>query len=159
MRGGNGALSGLSTDELRAAVRAVLRDVLPAGVTDAARASRAARDGTIEQVSLHSDGDLDAFVRRVAVLCEDPSQRAALAEGRRRFRLVAGGPADPETGEHSATGAAGGVLRVEQGAVTERRVKQAAAEGARLVLGRKAVLTPLARDKARTLGVVVEKER
>jgi hypothetical protein len=36
---------------------------------------------------------------------------------------------------------------------------RAAAAGARLVLGRGAVLTPLARDKARTLGVQIEKER
>ena len=49
-------------------------------------------------------------------------------------------------------------MRVDRGAVTERRVAQAAAEGARLVVGRRAVLTPLARDRARTLGVVIEKE-
>jgi hypothetical protein len=50
------------------------------------------------------------------------------------------------------------VLRVERGAVTERDVKKAAADGARVVIGRRAVLTPLARDKARSLGVVIEKE-
>jgi len=43
--------------------------------------------------------------------------------------------------------------------VTERHVKDAARDGARLVVGRSAVLTPLARDRARTLGVDVEKER
>jgi hypothetical protein len=31
--------------------------------------------------------------------------------------------------------------------------------GGTLVLGRKAVLTPLAREKARTLGIKIEKER
>ena len=36
---------------------------------------------------------------------------------------------------------------------------KAAADGARLVVGPKAVLTPLARDKARVLGVEIEKER
>jgi len=34
-----------------------------------------------------------------------------------------------------------------------------AAEGARLVVGPRAVLTPLARDRARALGVVLEKEQ
>jgi hypothetical protein len=43
--------------------------------------------------------------------------------------------------------------------VTERHVKAAAAAGARIALGRAAVLTPLAREKARALGVHVEKER
>jgi hypothetical protein len=47
---------------------------------------------------------------------------------------------------------------VERGAVTERTVQTAAAEGARRGLGRRAVLTPLAKDKARTLGVRIEKE-
>jgi len=38
-------------------------------------------------------------------------------------------------------------------------VRDAAAEGARLVLARGAVLTPLARDRARALGVEIERER
>jgi predicted regulator of Ras-like GTPase activity (Roadblock/LC7/MglB family) len=51
------------------------------------------------------------------------------------------------------------VQRVEKGAVTERMVAAAARDGAALVLGPRAVLTPLARDKARALGVPVQKER
>jgi hypothetical protein len=49
--------------------------------------------------------------------------------------------------------------RIEKGAVTERAVQAAASAGARLVLGPRAVLTPLARDRARALGVPIEKER
>jgi hypothetical protein len=49
-------------------------------------------------------------------------------------------------------------IRVGKGAVTERTVRNAAADGARLVLARGAVLTPLARDQARALGVEIEKE-
>jgi hypothetical protein len=51
------------------------------------------------------------------------------------------------------------VRRVERGAVTEALVKQAARAGERLVLGRGAVLTPLARDRARASGVEIVKER
>ena len=43
--------------------------------------------------------------------------------------------------------------------MTERAVIAAAKAGERLVLGPRAVLTPLARDKARALGVPIEKER
>ena len=50
-------------------------------------------------------------------------------------------------------------MRVEHGAVTERTIKKAADAGARLVLGPGAVLTPLARDKARALGIEIERER
>jgi hypothetical protein len=55
--------------------------------------------------------------------------------------------------------AASGVVRVDRGAVTERIVKQAADAGARLVLAPRAVITPLAREKARALGVEIERER
>jgi hypothetical protein len=126
-------------------------------VTDASRSqtSPGGPAAAAEHVSLRDDAELEAFVRRLAGLCEDPVQRAALRDGRTRFRLVAEGSRPGESAGH----AGGPVVRVDRGAVTERRVKQAAAEGARLVLGPGAVLTPLARDKARTLGVVVERER
>jgi hypothetical protein len=53
-----------------------------------------------------------------------------------------------------------GTRRVERGAVTERMVREAAAAGERrLVLGRRAVLTPLARDRARAIGVEIVKEQ
>ena len=60
----------------------------------------------------------------------------------------------------AAAGSANGtVQRIEKGTVTERMVAAAAKAGAALVLGPRAVLTPLARDKARALGVPVQKER
>jgi hypothetical protein len=49
-------------------------------------------------------------------------------------------------------------LRIERGAVTERAVVAASKNGGRIVLGRGAVVTPLARDKARALGVALDKE-
>ena len=51
------------------------------------------------------------------------------------------------------------VRRIERGAVTEAVIAAAARAGERLVLGRGAVLTPLARDRARASGVQIEKER
>jgi hypothetical protein len=59
----------------------------------------------------------------------------------------------------AAGNGSGKVQRVEKGAVTERMVAAAARDGTALVLGPRAVLTPLARDKARALGVPVRKER
>jgi hypothetical protein len=149
-------VSGLSTDELRAAVRAVLRDVLPDALQGAASLGGVAPG---EQVVVRDDADLDALVRRVATLCEDPTRRAAIADGRHGFRLAGGGSGTPPRNGASWQPASAGVVRVDRGAVTERTVVRAAADGARLVLGSRAVLTPLARDKARVLGVEIEKER
>jgi hypothetical protein len=100
--------------------------------------------GRTEHVTLASDDDLDRFVR--ALLDRFERDGAAIRAGRLRFSL--GRP-----------GAAAGTLRIERGAVTERTVKDAAAAGTRLVLAPGAVLTPLAREKARALGLEIERER
>jgi hypothetical protein len=77
----------------------------------------------------------------------------AILSGRLRFSLAATAPAG------SAPSSAAQVMRIEKGAVTERHVREAAEKRARLVLSPRAVLTPMARDRARSLGVEIEKER
>ena len=144
MSGVGGSSVEWGTDELRAAVRAVIREVLPDGLPAGPSA------GSVIPVSVTTDAELDALVRRVARLCEDPERRAALGEGRHGFTLAQGAP-QAESGQDPAT-------RIERGAVTERAVARAAKAGSRLVLGPRAVLTPLARDRARVLGVEIEKE-
>jgi len=88
-------------------------------------------------------------VLRVLRLGDNPKVRRDLISGRSRF-ILAEPPAD--TADQA-------VHRVGKGAVTERTVTEAAKANARLVLGPRAVLTPLARDRARALGVPIEKER
>jgi hypothetical protein len=131
-------------DELRALVREVIRDVLPKGLP------------VTETVNLSTDQDLAAFVNRL--LDVDPDQREELRSGRKRFRLAASVPAGSVNGAERA-GESTPVRRIERGAVTEAVVTAAARAGERLVLGRGAVLTPLARDRARASGVPIEKER
>ncbi|MBB2769724.1 MULTISPECIES: hypothetical protein [Mycolicibacterium] len=101
-----------------------------------------------EAVRLTNDRELDAFVRALLKLFENPKSRADLKAGRLTFRL-AGAP----------TGGRGQTQRIDSGAVTERHIADVAAAGAALVLGPHAVLTPLAREKARALGVSIEKEK
>jgi len=100
-------------------------------------------------VRVQTDAELHEFALRVLRLADNAKLRRDLIAGRIRFRL-AGEP---------AAGPASAVHRVDKGAVTERAVAAAAAAGARLVVGPRAVLTPLAKDKARSLGVPIEKER
>ncbi|MGP8000834.1 MAG: hypothetical protein ACLPKI_26450 [Streptosporangiaceae bacterium] len=168
-------------EALRALVREVLADLLPAtpvagdspsvvrsatymGHSEHPAGDRAARpaparDGAVftprdgvrdvQPVSLRTDAELAAFVTRLLHLFENPKHRADLRSGRLRFQLAAAGVAGSARPTH----------RIEQGAVTEAAVREAARAGARLVLGRRAVLTPLARDRARAAGVEIEKER
>lgn len=161
-------------EAIRALVRQVLRDALPENVREriAAEAAKAAglpaaagkpepsdappakpQEAKVEEVGITSDAELAAFVRRVLDLAQDPRQREALQSGRIRFRLKrARNAAEPVS-----TGRGGGE-RVDKGIVNERKVLAAAKAGRKLVLGKGVVVTPLARDKARQLGVQIERE-
>ena len=94
-------------------------------------------------MTLGGDDDLNRFVRD---LLTRPDRDAILA-GHVRFTLGA-----------AATAARSESMKIERGAVTERAVAAAAKAGGRLVLGPRAVLTPLAREKARALGLEIERE-
>ena len=169
--------AGLDPEMLRALVREALADLLPAdpgaagpaaaepgsaSAPPAPASSAPAQDGAaytvrdgvaeVETVSVRTDRELAAFVTRLLHLVENPRRRDDLRTGRLRFRLAPGGAA-------GAAGSARPVHRIDKGAVTEATVRDAARAGARLVLGRRAVLTPLARDRARAAGVDIEKER
>ncbi len=169
--------AGLDPEMLRALVREALADLLPvdpgaagpaaaepgsASAPPAPASSAPAQDGAaytvrdgvaeVETVSVRTDRELAAFVTRLLHLVENPRRRDDLRTGRLRFRLAPGSAA-------GAAGSARPVHRIDKGAVTEATVRDAARAGARLVLGRRAVLTPLARDRARAAGVDIEKER
>jgi hypothetical protein len=164
--------AGLDSDAVRSVIREVLAELLPGTLAAAAASSTGqpySQPGTtqpgvaqpglaytvhedaqsVEMVSLRTDADLGAFVKRLLQLVENPKHRDALRSGRLRFRLA------PAT----LPGSARPAHRVEKGAVTEAMVGNAARAGVRLVLGRRAVLTPLARDRARIAGVEIERER
>ncbi len=136
-------------DALRALVREVIRDVLPAGFPNGLPVT--------ETVNLSTDEDLAAFVRRLLDL--EPGERDELRSGRKRFTLSASGRPAALAAPAARAVPDAAVRRIERGAVTEAAVSAAARDGQRLVLGRGAVLTPLARDRARASGVQIEKER
>ena len=152
-------------DELRTLIREVIRDVLPKGLP------------VTETVNLSTDEDLAAFVARLLDL--DVEAREDLRSGRKRFRLAVAqdtqvplanlppslpaSSAPPVVHEANGLTAVNGsaglpARRIERGAVTEKVVRDAARSGERLLLGPGAVLTPLARDRARASGVEITKE-
>jgi hypothetical protein len=149
-------------EAIRALVRQVLRDALPEAVREkiAAQAADAAapkkktearpaeaETSKVEDVVLATDAELAAFVRRVI------EQREAIQSGRLKFRMKrARKSAETESAPR------GGSERIDKGIVTEKTVMAAAKAGKKLVVGKGVVLTPLARDKARQLGVEIERE-
>ena len=133
------------SDLLRQMVRQVLQEIVPQTMSSGP-------EGAPEPVTIASDADLQAFARRVAAAPQ--VERDAIVAGTLGFRLRVVGSTDALSSEVAAA-----TVRVEKGAVTERHVREAASAGAVLVLGRKAVLTPLARDRARAAGVEITKEK
>ncbi len=167
---------GVDSEAIRALVREILADLLPSaggvpgnpggavsaqlgpglpgstqGVPGQAGLPHTVREhvDSVEVVTIRTDADLGAFVLHLLHLFENPKHRDAVRSGRLRFRLAA----------TALPGSAPPSHRIEKGAVTEAMVAASARAGARLVLGRRAVLTPLARDRARATGVEIVKER
>ncbi len=121
-----------TTVELRGMVRDLLREAL---------ASRASPPAGVEAVRIANDSDLAGFVARLT----QPATLEALRTGKLRFTLQPGSIAAPLTG-------------AIDGVVTEQRIDKLAGAGT-LLLAPGAVLTPLARDKARRLGLKIERRR
>jgi hypothetical protein len=143
--------------ELRMLVQQVLREVLPGVVGQAA--DRAGIPGLgaggaeVRPVRLGDDADLAGFVRELLALAASPNSLEDLRTGRLRFTL-----APNQHAQRTQPSASRAVQRHEKGPVTEAHVKQAARDRVDLVLGPRAVLTPLARDSARALGVSTVRE-
>jgi len=163
----------IDREAIRAMVRQVLRAALPEAVreriaSEAAKAAvstptsqkkgesalRAAESDSakIEDVAITSDTELNVFVRRLLAL--DPKQREAVRAGRLKFHLKRA----RKSTDADAAARAGGSERIDKGIVTEKKVMAAAKAGKKLVVGKGVMLTPLARDKARQLGVQIERE-
>jgi len=144
-------------DEIRRMVRALLKEALPETLKDAPAANgptleaaiRAAANGGSVSVAIAGDADLDAFARAVA--SADAAPRDAIIQGRTRFRLAPG-----KTGTAPAERRA---VALEKGVINEIKIAELAKEADRLLVGPRVVLTPLARDKAREIGLEIVRTR
>ncbi len=175
----------VSHDEIRHMVRELLRDAVAGGGAEAAppeetpaaparsaeigglservRAALAGGGGGIE-IEIASDSDLNAFAQQVALCALERDLLGAIASNRVRFRLAGGGGGSGGGQEAAAAKQAtapaapvkdGDAYHWEQGLLNETKVTEIARTHAKLVLGRRALLTPLAWDRARSLGLQV----
>lgn len=143
---------------LRSLVREALRDALGGvnGASDIAKTLSGSAAPVqkpaqvVEMVSLTSDTDVSSFVHRILDLAADAKTLSALRSGELVFQLTESSKAN--VADNSGT------TRIEKGAVTESTIRKAAESGSTLILGRKVVVTSLARDKARDLGVTIVRE-
>lgn len=117
-----------------------------------------------ETVRIASDADLAAFARKVLSLAGDPAKAKDIAAGRYPFRLeqaAAQAPA-PQPARAAAApaplpAASGQSLRIDSGVVTETMLNKLPRGLAKLVLAPGVTVTPLAKDRARSLGLTFER--
>ncbi len=172
----------VSREEIRGMVRELLRDAIagggeapppeaspavparPAevgGLSERVRAALANGGGGGIEIAIAGDSDLNAFAQQVALCALERDLLGAIASNRVRFRLAGGRPVAP-AGTAAAAGAAatdGDAYHWEQGLLSETKITEIARSHAKLVLGRQALLTPLAWDRARSLGLQVVRMR
>jgi hypothetical protein len=122
-----------TSQELRGLVREVLKEAM---------ANRVAPKLGVETIRIGSDADLQAFIARIS----SPGVMESVRAGKLRFTLAQTAPAPAGQGD------------IMEGVISEQKISALAARGT-IILSPTAVLTPLARDRARTLGLKIERRR
>ena len=128
----------MNSDEIRRLVRQALTEALGSPDKD---------DGAIA-VTVDSDAELMAFAREVA------ANAKAVKSGKTTYRL-----ARSQTKPTAGGGGGGEGYRWEHGVLNEVRIIEISKTHSRVLLGPGAVVTPLARDKARQVKLELVKER
>lgn len=146
---------------LRELVKAVIAEEVAAVRKSAAPAqpAHAKPAPTPESVRIASDADLVAFARKVLSLASDPAKAKDIAAGRYPFRLEQAAPpsAPPAAVSAPKPSATGQTLRIDSGVVTETMLNKLPRGTQRLMLAPGVTVTPLAKDRARSLGLTFER--
>lgn len=145
--------------------KSLLRDLVKSVIAEEAAAIRKPKAGTAtaaseERVAIGNDADLVAFARRVLSIAGDPAKAKEIAAGRYPFRLerAAASQAAPAPTRQPAA-SVGQSHRIDSGVVTESTLNKLPRGLSRLLLGPGVTVTPLAKDRARTLGLTFERTK
>jgi hypothetical protein len=144
--------------------KGLLRDLVKSVIAEEVAAIRKPKAASApaaaeERVAMASDADLVAFARRVLSLAGDPAKAREIAAGRYPFRL------DRPPAQYGAAPAAHAPVlptqshRIESGVVTESTLNKLPRGLTRLLLGPGVTITPLAKDRARALGLTFERTK
>ena len=116
-------------------------------------------DPVVEEVTITSDDALAAFVKRLLSLSKNTEEWLSIEEGQRTFRLKCGAAAAAPKAREPEGMVEERTERIEKGPVSEARIVALGRAGVtRLILGKTALLTPLARDRAREMKIHIQKE-
>lgn len=109
-------------------------------------------------VPMRAENDLALFARRVLQLAEDPRRRQAIEGGAFPFRFEQSTSGSHGNGVNPGTSSAAIESRIDKGLVNEKHMNKLPQGTTILNLGKRATITPLARDKARKMGITIRRE-
>jgi hypothetical protein len=135
------------------ALASLIREVLGEELAKL-KAGLPASSGAKESVRIANDADLNAFARKFLARMNDPAARRDFEEGRLEFTLGDGNAATPPVTPQQTTGPE---HRIDKGFVSERHIDKLPDGIIRLLVGKAVRLTPLARDRARQRGIIIER--
>ena len=150
----------------RSLIRELVKSVIAEEVAAIRKPKAASAPGTAEErIAIASDADLVGFARRVLSLAGDPAKAKEIAAGRYPFRLARAAAQNATAPLHAApapraapAGApAAQSHRIDSGVVTESTLNTLPRGLSRLLLGPGVTVTPLAKDRARALGLTFER--
>jgi hypothetical protein len=143
--------------------KSLLRDLVKSVIAEEVAAIR--KPGTApapasseERVTIANDGDLVAFARRVLSLAGDPAKAKAIATGRYPFHLARTAAQHTPAPSQPIVPVAQ-YHRIDSGVVTESTLNKLPRGLSRLLLGPNVTVTPLAKDRARALGLTFERTK
>jgi hypothetical protein len=142
--------------------KSLLRDLVKSVIAEEVAAIRKPRAVSTphtaeERVAVASDADLIAFARRVLSLAGDPAKAKEIAAGRYPFRLDRPTQSTAAPTPRAPSAPAAQSHRIDSGVVTESTLNKLPRGLARLLLGPGVTVTPLAKDRARALGLTFER--
>jgi hypothetical protein len=146
----------------RTLIRELVKSVIAEEVAAIRKPKAAPASGPAEErIAIANDADLAGFARRVLSLAGDPAKAKEIAAGRYPFRLerpatVAQSGAAPAPRAAPPAPAAQS-HRIDSGVVTESTLNKLPRGLSRLLLGPGVTVTPLAKDRARALGLTFER--
>jgi hypothetical protein len=141
--------------------KSLLRDLVRAVIAEEVAAIRKPKPATgptaEERVTIASDADLIAFARRVLSLAGDPAKAKEISAGRYPFRLERPAQTAAPTAAPQRAQPTGQSQQIDSGVVTESALNKLPRGLSRLLLAPGVTVTPLAKDRARSLGLTLER--
>jgi hypothetical protein len=146
----------------------LLRDLVKSVIAEEVAAIRKPKTATApaaaeERIAIASDADLIAFARRVLSLAGEPAKAKEIAAGRYPFRLDRPATQHSAPAQHHAAPQPQAPVaqshRIDSGVVTESTLNKLPRGLSRLLLGPGVTVTPLAKDRARALGLTFERTK